>query len=265
MIVGQEKLCRMIDNSTLDTFPRSLMLVGLEGSGKHLLCNYIATKFNLPMNDITESLDLDTITDIYQKVEPSIYTILINKISVQKENLILKFLEEPLKNAYIILLAETEIGILQTVLNRCQIWQLQHYSKEVLSTFITNGDTSILDVAQTPGQVISLSGHPFQEMIVLADKMLNRIKKVTIPTAIGISEKMAHKNEKDKFNVKIFVDILLNRISKMWAETSDASLVEVYRLTSELKRDMSINNVDVKSLFEKYLLDLRFAMRGSIL
>lgn len=267
MIVGQEKLCWLIDSKSLDTFPRSLMLVGLRGAGKHLVCDYIAQHLRLPMSDITDSLDLETLDEIYQKVEPSIYTIRINEISVQKENLILKFLEEPLKNTYIILMAETEIGVLQTVLNRCQIWHMQHYSREVLSTFIENGNYEVLEVAQTPGQVKALCSYPFNDMIALADKIIGRISGATIPNTMKLSTQIAFKNEKDKFNADVFVDMLLNRLSKAWASTptQDSKLVDAYVLTSNLKRNMAIRNADTKALFERYLLELRKIMRGSLL
>ena len=165
MIVGQEKLCKRIDRCTLDTFPRSLMLVGEEGSGKHLLCEYISKHLGLPIEDITESLSLETINDIYLKVEPYIYTIMVNRISVREENLILKFLEEPLKNSYIILIADTEIGLLPTIVNRCTVFQLQHYKKDVLLGFVNGKSQDVLEVAHTPGMVIKLCQHPFEDMI----------------------------------------------------------------------------------------------------
>ena len=177
MVQGQEKICNLIDKSTLDTFPRTLMLVGPQGGGKHLICKYIAEKFNLQMMDITDSLDLETIDNIYQRVEPYLYIILANSISVKEENTILKFLEEPLKNSYIILLAETDMGILQTILNRCQIWHLQNYKREFLAQFLTeDADNAeyILELAQTPGQVQQLTSTNFVEMIELVDKILNK-------------------------------------------------------------------------------------------
>ena len=260
MIIGQEKLCWLVDS-------RSLMLVGLKGAGKHLVCDYIANHLHLPMSDITDTLDLETLDTIYQKVEPSIYTIRINEISVQKENLILKFLEEPLKNTYIILIAETEIGVLQTVLNRCQIWHLQHYSKEVLQTFITNGNERVLEVGQTPGQVKALCEQPFDEMVAYADKIIAHIGGAAIHNTMKLSSQMAHKDEKDKYNLHIFVDILLNRFSHRWKTSHDGTdkIVQAYLLTSELKRNLSIKSIDTKAVFEKYLLDVRAVMKGTLI
>lgn len=66
MIIGQEKICTKIDNLTLDQFPRSLMLVGAGGGGKHLICKYIAEKFSLTAVDITDTLNLETIEELYK-------------------------------------------------------------------------------------------------------------------------------------------------------------------------------------------------------
>ena len=54
MIRGQEKICNRIDSLTIDTFPRTLLLLGEYGSGKHTIVKYISNKFNLNIEDICE-------------------------------------------------------------------------------------------------------------------------------------------------------------------------------------------------------------------
>jgi hypothetical protein len=261
MIVGQEKICNMVRNSTLDTFPRTLMLVGEEGSGKHLICDYICSHLNLICVDITEKLSLETIDDIYQKVEPFVYTIKINEVSVKEENLILKFLEEPLKNSFIILIADTEIGVLPTILNRCRIWHLQHYKKDTLKSFMTTDDMRILDIARTPGMVLKLCSYPFGDMIDLANKILDNIHRAAVPNTLTLSKYIAFKDEKDKYDVDIFMSIMLSAISKRWAEVNDDRLVSAYTTTSDLCRSLRITGVDKKALFDRYLIDLSYVMR----
>ena len=263
MVTGQEKICNLIEKSTLDTFPRSLILVGPPGSGKHLLCNEISTKFGLHVFDITEMLDLDTINEIYQKVEPFIYIIRLNEISVKEENIILKFLEEPLKNSYIILLAENINGILLTILNRCQIWHLQNYSKEYLSTF-ANGNELIVHIAETPGQVISLVNESFDEMYQLTHKMLYKIHSASIPNTLSISDKISWSNEKNKFNFELFIRILLFQALGAFHDTQDSRFIQYYHLTNKLEKDSKIKNIDKRYLFEKFLLEARSLMKGSI-
>ena len=264
-IIGQEKICGIIDCHTLDSFPRTIMLVGARGSGKHLICNYIAQKFNLITLDISENLDLEFIDELYNRVEPYLYIIRINEISVKEENTILKFIEEPLLNSYIVLIAETDNGILQTILNRCQIWYLQNYNKDFLRTFLTNDNEYILEIANTPGQVKSLCENPFNEMVELADKMITKIEIASIPNTLSLGNKIAWKDEKEKFNLSLFIKILLSRIEYFNERTVDIRYSNAYLMTLELSKKIVLPNVDCKYLFDKYLIELRTLMRGSLI
>lgn len=264
MVTGQEKICKLIDGATLDDFPRSLMLVGARGSGKHLLCNYISKKFNLTTVDLTDTLDLETIDELYNRVEPYLYTIRVNEISVKEENTILKFLEEPLKNSFIVLIAETDLGILQTILNRCQIWYLQNYKKEFLESFLAGGNPYILEIAQTPGQVIELSRIDFTEIIDLADKIIDKISVASITNTLTLSNKVGFKEDPDRPSVRLFVDVLLSRIVNRCKVVCDERLYQAYSLTNELQKSLKIKNLDYKALFEKYLIDLRMIMKGTV-
>lgn len=262
MIIGQEKLCNKIMSLTLDTFPRSILLIGLEGSGKHLVCEFISEHLNIPMVDITDKLELSTINELYQKVEPNLYLIDVNKIGVKEENLILKFLEEPLKNSYIVLIAMTENGILPTVVNRCQMWRMSPYSKEVLKSFATSENPLVISIAETPGQVIKLRDGNFTEMVALADKIINKIGVASAYNTLTLSDKLAFKGEPDKFDVRLFTGMLLSRIVEFSKQYDDGRLMTAYVLTKALRDNCSVNNVDTKALFEKYLMELRIAMRG---
>lgn len=262
MIIGQEKLCNKITSLTLDTFPRSILLIGLEGSGKHLMCDFIANHLNIPMVDITDKLELSTINELYQKVEPHLYIIDVNKIGVKEENLILKFLEEPLKNSYIVLIAMTENGILPTVVNRCQMWRMSPYSKEVLSTFMENVDPLVISIAETPGQVLKLKGGNFNEMVTLADKIINRIGIASAYNTLTLSDKLAFKGESNKIDVRLFTGMLMSRIVEFSKQCDGENLMSAYVLTKTLRDNYNVNNVDMKALFEKYLMELRIIMRG---
>ena len=264
MILGQEKLCNQIDNLTMDEFPRSLMLVGARGSGKHLIVDYIANKFKLTVRDITKTLNLETIEELYNRVEPYLYIINANELSVKEENVILKFLEEPLKNSYIVLLCETEVGLLNTIINRCQIWYLQNYSKELLRSFLSNNNEYVLTVASTPGQVIELCNTSFEDMLELADKIIDKIHIASVANTLSLSNKLNFKNESDKFDVRLFVDVLLQRFVEKYRTNSDNKYSTGYLRTVELKKKLYVHNLDCKALFEKYLVELRAIMRGEV-
>lgn len=261
MITGQEKICLRIDSLTLDSFPRSLMLVGAKGGGKHLIVDYIARKFNLQTIDITTTLDQESIEELYNRVEPYLYIINANELSVKEENTILKFIEEPLKNSYIVLLAETDIGLLQTILNRCQIWYLQNYTKEFLKTFVTTNDY-VLNIATTPGQVKELCNTSFDSMLELANKIIDKIHVASVANTLTLSNKINFKDDSSKFDVKLFTDILLNRLVEYSKNSTDPKYSSAYYLTSELKKKLHVKSLDYKALFEGYLINLRSIMRG---
>lgn len=260
MINGQEKITSFINKCTLDTLPRTLMFIGQKGSGKHLIATYISEKFNLTLLDITDKLDYDTIEEINNRTEPYLYLIQINKVSVKEQNTILKFLEEPLKNSFIVLIAEHTLSILPTILNRCNCWTLQEYTKDFLSQFSDNID--LIKIANTPGQIIELTHAPFNDMVELANKIITKIELASVPNTLTLSNKIAFKNEKDKFNLDLFMLVLSYRITDMWRMNVDIRYPKAYMVTSDLVNKLRIPNVEQRPLFEKYLIDLRKVMKG---
>jgi DNA polymerase-3 subunit delta' len=262
-VYGQEKICTLIAKSTLDTFPKTLMLVGPKGSGKHLLCSYITKHLNIDSIDITDNISLEIINEINDRVQPYLYLIKVNELSVKEENTILKLLEEPLKNAYLVLLTETDNGILPTILNRCQIWRLQNYSKDQLATFLSNSkNTSILELVDTPGQLIDLqSTSSIESMSELIDKIINKIHVANLPNILTITDKVAFKNEKDKFDYRIFFKALKQAIANTYKTYNSNNLLDAFILTNDLIKHSNVTNIDVRLLFENYLINLRDLMR----
>lgn len=262
MIKGQEKICSIIDKCTLDEFPRSLMLVGDKGAGKHLLCEYICNRFNLQSIDITENISLDLIDQINERVSPYLYIIKINTISIKDENTILKLLEEPLKNAYIILLSESENGILPTIINRCQVWRLQNYSKEQLKSFLTCTNEELLEIASTPGQIIELQNSNFIDMFDLCNKIICKIHEASIPNILTISNKIAFKDEKGKFDYHLILSLLQNLLVKYYKDFSNSSYLKGYILLNDFIKTLKNATIDPKPLFDKWLLQFRAIMKG---
>lgn len=262
MIIGQEILCNRIDSYVnLDKFPRTLMLIGALGSGKHLLCEYIANKFNLQQIDITEIISLETIEEISERVEPYLYIIEINKLSIKEQNIILKFLEEPLANSIIMLLAETVGDILDTVKNRCQQWYLQNYTIEYLREFSDNDQ--ILKICNTPGQIKQLVENNFEEIFDLANKVIDKIAVANLPNVLTIPNKLGFKNERGKIDPRLFISVLLSCFRDAAISSNNRNLIDAYKLTCELSNNSKIRNIDLKYLMDKYLIEVRELMRRS--
>ena len=260
MIAGQNKICTYINSCTLDNFPRTLLLLGEYGSGKHMIVKYIGEKFKLEIENISDQLSLETIDDITQRVSPKIYVIESDKLTIKNENVILKFLEEPLKNSFIVVLCEHKSNIIATVLNRCQVWELEKYNQDFLRTFTDDVDDYLFRVATTPGKVIEYQHYPLKDMFDLAYKIFRNVKLANFANVLTLSRFLAFKNEKDKFDFNLFLDILLLVSCELYM--IDEIPLNVYDLTSKLNNNKYIFNVDKKSLFEHYLIELKMSCVG---
>lgn len=259
-IEGQDFILSKIDSLTLDTFPRSLIILGQEGSGRHSLINYIREHLSLNTQEISGRLTYDTIEEINNSVYPMIYTINADDISYKEQNSILKFLEEPLKNAYIILICSNKDCLLPTIKNRCIVWELERYSKDILSHFCS--DPAVLEIAETPGQAMSYAQYSIPEIIDYVDKIYSKLGIANLPNSLNISDMIAYKEEKDKYSVSLFNKILIAELEKIIKKDRNPVWYKVYKVTSEYLKDSSVSTYDKRYLFEKWILSTRKILRG---
>lgn len=257
-ILYQDKLLSHINRFTINTLPHTILLKGHQGSGKHLVCNYISDYFNLPLVDITEELNLEKITEIYLSPLPQMYLIDSDKISVKEQNIILKFLEEPSNLIFIVLLNSNNL-LLDTIKNRCYNLDLQRYTKDNLKTFLTSDITDqsllnlIIEISKTPGDVIKFSNVNFIDMYNFANKIFQYIKTANLSNCLTISNKLYFDNFIDNnYNVDLFCKVLLH-ISKSISPN-------IYILTNELNNALFIPHINKKLLFEKYIINLKYSI-----
>lgn len=256
-IIGQDKLISKIDKFTLDTFPRTCILEGPKGSGKHLISNYIATKFNLEIEDITSNLSLEYITEITLRTKPYLYTISCSDLTIKNENTILKLLEEPLKSTYIVLLVENKNLLLNTIVNRCYHMVLEPYNKQTLATFLNKSVEDkelVICLSETPGDVLAVQSYPLKDMADLCIKIFDKISVANYANTLTLANNIAFKNEKDKFDLNVFFKMLL-MISRDRIYTHN-NYYE-YFITNDFYNKLKIKNIDKKYLFDNYLLTLK--------
>lgn len=258
-MIGQKYLQNILSSFELDTFPRSLILVGDKGAGKHTYCNLIKERLEstskipiqLDIVDITNNINLEYIEEINVRVEPSIYIIDASKISIREQNVILKLVEEPLNNSYIIILCEFPSQLIPTILNRCQKYYFEDYSREELESF--SKDEDLLSIFSTPGKLKEFQGidlGPYRNLVL---KILDKMGVASLPNALTITDKIAFKNEKDKLNLEIFQKVLSKECIEYLNKTNDLSYweeVSNYLFKSHLPR------VDQKILFDNFIVNL---------
>lgn len=248
-IIGQDNLIKLLDKFTLDTCPRTILLEGSKGSGRHLISKYIANTLNIDVVDISKELTLEVITNAILSVEPCLYVIDTAGISVKNQNVILKFLEEPTKNCIIVLITENKSMLLDTVINRCYVLTLQPYSKEMLSHFTNNED--VLAYATTPGEVVDLESAQFDEYKRISNLIITSIHKASLSNTLSLSEKIKDNN----MDLKLFLKVYLKTIVDFVKINPSEKYIKLYSLTNELIKKLAYSANQTR-LFDKYLIEL---------
>lgn len=256
MLQYQDKLLYMIDNYSPTTFPHSIILNGEKGCGKHMLVSEIAAKYNLNIVDITEKLNLETLTEISLNPNPTLYLINGNDITIKEQNVILKFLEEPNESTYIIVLIDNINMLLTTIINRCIQFDFERYSDNALKSFNPEISDDLLELCRTPGDVIEFSNYPIIEIKELCTKIFDIIKDVNISNILKVlPDKIAFENEQTKFNVDLFFRCLHNISYKRII--SGMKEYDIYLITAQLLSDMTIPRINKRHLYENYLIRLK--------
>lgn len=245
-IIGQKLLLNKINSFDFTTFPHSSIILGEQGSGKHLMVNYIATKLGLDLIDITENITTDTLNEIYLSSIPSLYLIDSSLITEKEQNILLKIVEEPSPISFIIILSETKLRLLDTLINRCISFDMDLYSKEELSTFIKNekDKSLILKIFRTPGKIITANTAHLKEIYSLCNKIVTKINMASYSNTLTIIDRLNYKDEYDKYDYNIFIDLLVLALYDNYKKTKTETALNMYIETNyEIKKlqDRRIN------------------------
>lgn len=264
-MIGQKNLLEKINKYTLDTFPHSVLFVGERGCGKHTLANYVSENIlNIPITDITKSLSYELISDIYRTTTPNIYLINLNEITEKEQNIILKFVEEPLINSFIILICNNKNFVLNTVLNRCVPFEFENYTQTELSNFYEeNIDKDIvLKVLRTPGKIKSVNLKNLSEMQDVSNKMLEKLTQATLSNTLTIKNKINFKDEYDKFDLEIFLDMLTYLAYNRFLKEYDINMYKMFETIKNMRKRLSNSRLNKELFIENLLLKLWKGVRN---
>lgn len=253
-----DKINNLIESKNL---PKTIMLEGGFGCGKRTLAQEIANKLDFEFLDITGNLNLETIENITLSVTPRVYYIDGTKITVKEQNIILKFLEEPLKTSYIILACENRNSLLNTVINRCVVFEFETYTKEQLKTFLEDGmNPNVLYYADTPGRVKQFASHDVDGMATLSTKILTQVKDANYSNILKIPNNINFSDKSELFDFDTFTYILIFVACELYKRQQIP--FKVFEVTSQFYKDCSILRINKLHLFEHYLISLKRVFEG---
>jgi len=260
-IIGQTKLLSKIN--ALEYLPKTLMFLGPAGCGKHTITKYTAEKFRLDFVEIEESVSAQDLEDYTHKTIDTLYLINLNKFTEKQQNQFLKFIEEPSKSVYIILIANSEAGVLNTILNRCIKHYFESYTKEQINQ-ITNSVVNDLafKIFKTPGKLLNITDSSLQSLLDLAGKVVHNLNKASYANALVVSTKINYKDLYNKLDFDLFLDTVEYLALEDYKNTGAAQSFTVFKITNQFKQYATQQNLIKETLMLNYLTTLWEALKS---
>lgn len=266
-IFGLDYLTDKIDTYTIDTLPHSIILVGKEGSGKHVISDYISEKLQLPLLDISEELSEELISNIYCNPLPRLYRVDLRKIVEKDQNILLKLFEEPAQNAFIILLADNTFNVLPTILNRGILFTIKNYSAETLKEYAgekkVDIDTHYLgNVVETPGDIQKIYSYnvSLDDIKELTNKIINKLNVASFANTLTIVDKLNFKDEYDKIDVDFFLKMLRVESSSAYKDGNKNAL-QIFSIINKTLYKMIDTRLNKKILISNMLCEMWVGVR----
>lgn len=256
-IIGQAKLTSIINSYTKQTLPKTLMLVGPSGCGKHTIAKCIAEKFELDYVEIEENVSSTDLDEFLFSTIDTLYVINLNKFSEKQQNQFLKFIEEPSKSVYTVLIANSEVNVLPTVLNRCTKYNFESYTIEQLER-ITNAHINELafKIFKTPGKLLNLTDSSFNDLLALGKKVVAKIAYATYANTLTIATKINYKDLYSKVDFNLFFDVVEYLALEDFKNNNSHTSLTIFKVTNKFKQYATQQNLLKEALMLNYLTTL---------
>ena len=278
IMLGQNKLIEqfqsMVDDRAVK-FPQFIILIGNKGSGKKLLADKIykmiaeSTTMNVEKY-VLEDTKADTIramiADANKAIDPVIYIIPdADTMSTTAKNAMLKIVEEPPKSAWFIITLENENNTLGTIRSRGQMYRLEPYSPETIVQYarekfkITDiTETEIIaDICETPGEVEFLYKTGIIALYDYVNLVIDNIAECSGSNAFKIANKVALKNEEDKYDLRLFWKAFMKVCSDRMKSEMDIKYANAIKITSEYMQQLNVTGINRSSTFDLWILAVR--------
>lgn len=257
-IIGQHKLLSKIETYyNMNNLPKTQMLIGPSGCGKHTFAKYVADKFSFDYVEINENISNEVLLDYLHSTISTLYVIDLSQFTEKEQNTFLKALEEPSKSAYFVLLANSEAGVLNTILNRCVKHTFESYTKEELEQItMLSVDGLAFKIFKTPGKIIKLSHMGLQNLLNAAGNLVCNIDKLMYGNALVVSTKINYKDLYDKLDFDLFLDTVEYLALENYKNTANEKSFTIFKITNQFKQCATQSRLIRETLMLNYLTNL---------
>ena len=253
-VIGQEKLVKALEGYTLETAPKTILLLGQSGCGKSWIANAFAKQLDLEVVVVQPDSTAEKLIEYYQCPINKMYLIDLKDIVEKDQNKFLKFIEEPSKTMNIILMAESTVGILPTILNRCVKYVFEPYTPEQLKQFdwaVNCSEEIAYEICKTPGQLLELSADNLDQALGLCRAIVSSVDKANYANTLSIVTKINLKDDVKKIDFKLFFDLMTYAAFDDYKKNNNELSFKIYLYT--IRQQAKALNINVAK--EAFLLN----------
>lgn len=253
-VIGQEKLVKALEGYTLETAPKTILFLGQSGCGKSWIANAFAKQLDLEAVVVQPDSTAEKLIEYYQCPINKMYLIDLKDIVEKDQNKFLKFIEEPSKTMNIILMAESTVGILPTILNRCVKYVFEPYTPEQLKQFdwaVNCSEEIAYEICKTPGQLLELSADNLDQALGLCRAIVSSVDKANYANTLSIVTKINLKDDAKKIDFKLFFDLMTYAAFDDYKKNNNELSFKIYLYT--IRQQAKALNINVAK--EAFLLN----------
>ena len=253
-VIGQEKLVKALEGYTLETAPKTILFLGQSGCGKSWIANAFAKQLDLEVVIVKPDSTAEKLIEYYQCPINKMYLIDLKDIVEKDQNKFLKFIEEPSKTMNIILMAESTVGILPTILNRCVKYVFEPYTPEQLKQFdwaVNCSEEIAYEICKTPGQLLELSADNLDQALGLCRAIISSVDKANYANTLSIITKINLKDDAKKIDFKLFFDLMTYAAFDDYKKNNNELSFKIYLYT--IRQQAKALNINVAK--EAFLLN----------
>lgn len=271
-MIGQQKLVAQIDDLVAkDKFPRFSIVVGEKGMEHEDVGRVVAERLECPyilLQDVKVDTVRKMIVEAYRLHEKLVYIIPnADDMSINAKNALLKVVEDTPNKAYFVMCLEDLSNTLATIQSRGIVFRMYHPTIDEIKDFARELHVNAKDIDEkeiklygelcsTPGDVIYFTKHNITNFYNYAEWVANNVFTMSGAEVFKISNKLALKDEEDKYDCRLFLRALQN----VFANDDSCDMYcscSLARCIGQYMQDLRIKGVNRAMLCDNLWLDLR--------
>lgn len=230
-MIGQQKLIAQIDDLIeRDKFPRFSIVVGERGMEHEDVARYVHTKMGadyIQLPDVKVDTVRIMIQQAYKLHKTTVFCIpSADDMSINAKNAMLKVVEDAPNKAYFIMCLEDLSNTLATIQSRGIVFRMYQPKADEIedfarSLYVNKDDIDEEEIelygelCSTPGDVIYFTKHGIINFYKYAEYVAHNVCEVSGAEVFKFSDKLALKDEEDKYDCQLFLKALQLQFWKM--------------------------------------------------